>query len=180
MGEKMSIKTCYRCNNQAEKKVFSSFNDALFQVIEGEDYCSDCARIVANQTSEEKKDEGLIRQIILTTTNRVEGFSIKSYIGIESVEVVMGTGMFSEFESDLADFTGTRSSSFEKKLRQSKNAAVMRLKHKAYEMGGNAVVGIDIDYTEFTGNRIGVIVNGTIVSIVKDYENTEDELLAMI
>jgi uncharacterized protein YbjQ (UPF0145 family) len=31
--------------------------------------------------------------------------------------------------------------------------------------GANAVVGVDIDYTEFSGNRIGVVASGTIVCI---------------
>ena len=34
--------------------------------------------------------------------------------------------------------------------------------------GGDAVVGIDVDYTEFSGNRIGLIVNGTIVKLEPD------------
>ena len=39
------------------------------------------------------------------------------------------------------------------------------LKYNAYKKGGNAVIGIDIDYTEFSGNRVGLIINGTIVKI---------------
>ena len=47
----------------------------------------------------------------------------------------------------------------------SKKTAFEKLKYFAFEKGGNAVIGIDID--EFSGNRIGVIANGTIVEIEK-------------
>ena len=40
------------------------------------------------------------------------------------------------------------------------------LKFRAVEKGANAVVAIDIDYTEFSGNRIALIINGTLVSVV--------------
>jgi len=32
-------------------------------------------------------------------------------------------------------------------------------------LGGNAVIGVDIDYTEFSGNKTGVVINGTIVKL---------------
>jgi uncharacterized protein YbjQ (UPF0145 family) len=35
----------------------------------------------------------------------------------------------------------------------------------ALQRGANAIVGVDIDYTEFQANRIGVVINGTLVSI---------------
>ena len=41
------------------------------------------------------------------------------------------------------------------------------LKFRAYEKGGNGLIGVDIDYTEFTGNKIGVVLNGTIVKLQK-------------
>ena len=55
---------------------------------------------------------------------------------------------------------------FESKLQQAKQTAFTLLKTRAAEKGANAVVGIDLDYTEFTGNRIGLILNGTLVRAV--------------
>ena len=37
------------------------------------------------------------------------------------------------------------------------------LKYVAASNGANAVVGVDLDFIEFAGNRIGVILNGTLV-----------------
>lgn len=102
----------------------------------------------------------------MTTTNNLDGYTVSQYMDIESVEIVMGTGVFSEFAGDIADFFGARSTAFELKLQKAKKLAFKKLKFLAFEKGANAVIGIDIDYTEFTGNRIGLIANGTLVKIV--------------
>jgi len=39
------------------------------------------------------------------------------------------------------------------------------LKFLAAEKGANAVVAVDLDYAEFTGNRIALIINGTLVFV---------------
>ena len=39
------------------------------------------------------------------------------------------------------------------------------LKYVAAEKGANAVIGVDLDYSEFSGNRIALIINGTLVRL---------------
>lgn len=106
-------------------------------------------------------------KIQITTTNNFEGHKIVEYFGFESVEIVIGTGWFSEFTGELSDLFGLRSTEFEKKLNQAKDVSEFLLKKKAYNKGANAIVGVDLDYTEFSGNRIGLILNGTLVKIEK-------------
>lgn len=48
-------------------------------------------------------------KILLTTTPTIEGRRVVDYLGIESVEIVMGTGFLSELTSELSDFAGRRS-----------------------------------------------------------------------
>lgn len=146
-------KECVKCNERG-----GFLKDALFVNINGDEYCPGCA---------EKRFYDAIKDIQITTTNNIDGYKVIKYMDIESVEVVLGTGVFSEFGGQISDFFGTRSSEFEQKLQKAKKAAFERLKYLAFESGGNAVIGIDIDYTEFSGNRVGVIANGTIVQIEK-------------
>jgi uncharacterized protein YbjQ (UPF0145 family) len=117
--------------------------------------------------NEEKKIELAERaaSVLVTTTPTVEGFRVVSYLGIESVEIVIGTGFFSELTGDISDFLGQRSKAFESKLGDAKRIAFEVLKKRAAEKNANAVIGIDLDYTEFSSNRIGLIVNGTLVRI---------------
>lgn len=147
-------KKCVKCGDTG-----GILKNATYVSIRGEEYCPVCAKKYI--------DDG-IKEIRISTTNNIDGYKVSKYIDIESVEVVIGTGVFSEFGGEIADFFGTRSSAFEQKLQKAKRAAFDKIKFLAFEKCGNAVIGIDIDYTEFTGNRIGVIVNGTIVEIEKE------------
>ncbi len=115
--------------------------------------------------------EGLeekLRTLIITTTNHIDGYKIKRYIDIHSVEIVMGTGIFSESITEINDLMGMRSTLFETKLAETKKVAFSKLKKDAVLKGGNAIIGVDMDYTQFTNNRTGLIANGTIVEIIKD------------
>lgn len=107
----------------------------------------------------------LSQKVIITTTPGVDGYKVAEYLGIESVEFVIGTGVFSEVSSSIADFFGARSSAFERKLQVAKQHSMEALKFLAAEKGANAVVAVDLDYTEFSGNRIVLIINGTLVRI---------------
>jgi uncharacterized protein YbjQ (UPF0145 family) len=127
--------------------------------IKGKTYCSKCGtKLIKEET----------KKIIATTTNNVEGYRVVEYIDVESVEVVIGTGVISEFSSSLADLLGERATAFERKLNSAKIFAMRKLKMLAFELDANAVIGIDMDYVDFTSNRIGVVANGTIVRIEKD------------
>jgi uncharacterized protein YbjQ (UPF0145 family) len=144
--KKMANKQCERCGK--------TFDAKQARQIRGQIVCANCAQQAVQIAQED---------VILTTTSSLEGYQILDYMGIESVEIVIGTGVVSEFTSAITDFFGERSSAFEKKLASAKASAIQRLKTIAFQKGANAVVGVDIDYTEFAANRIGVVVNGTLV-----------------
>lgn len=144
-------KTCSECGTKAGFLAGLTFHN-----VHGRDMCANCAqKYIDNGT----------RNIVITSTHSVDGYRIKSYLGIESIEIVIGSGMFSEISSSIDDFFGARSTAFEQKLARAKETAFKKLKLIAFEKGANAVVGVDLDYTEFSGNRIGLIVNGTLVEV---------------
>lgn len=144
-------KKCVTCGKEP-----AFLKNVQFQEIKGKDYCLPCGG---------KYLAEVLSPIAVTTTPTVEGRRIKRYIDIESVEIVIGTGAFSEFAGDISDFFGSRSTVFEQKLRNARKSAVNKLRYLAFERGGNAVVGVDLDFTEFSGNRVGVIANGTVVEV---------------
>lgn len=146
-------KKCSKC--KAEEGFLSSISVIT---LKGNNYCLTCAKAII---------EDGVKDIIITTTNNVDGYKVAKYIDIISEEVVIGTGLFTEFNGNMADLFGARSTGFEKKLQDAKDAGFKKLKFKAFEKDGNAVIGVDIDYTSYSGNRTGVIVNGTVVRIEK-------------
>jgi uncharacterized protein YbjQ (UPF0145 family) len=145
--------------------------------------CSDCQERQQAEASKKRRAEvdeardrelalnKIARTVILTTTPTIDGFEIEAYIDIESVEFVIGTGLFSEFVSDWSDIFGLRSKPFESKLQAAKRESLDVLRKLAAQKGANAVVGIDLDYTEFSGNRIGLIANGTLVRVRRRESN---------
>jgi uncharacterized protein YbjQ (UPF0145 family) len=148
----MASHKCARCSKE------SGFLKGMsFRQIRGAEYCDECAAKYIR--------EG-INQVRMTTTQGIDGHRVARYIDIESVEVIAGSGVISEFGGDISDFFGARSSAFEQKLQKAKRTALDKLRFLAFEKGGNAVIGIDLDYTEFSGNCIGLIANGTIVEVV--------------
>ena len=106
---------------------------------------------------------------MLTTTGfNFEGYRIVEYLDVISSEVVLGTGLFSSLSSSFADLTGTRSGSYERKLETGKTEAIRNLERQTREKGGNAIIGIDIDYTTFGADVLGVVATGTAVVIEHD------------
>lgn len=110
---------------------------------------------------------------MLTTTGfNFEGYRIVKYLDVISSEVVLGTGIFSSVSSSFADLTGTRSGTYERKLESGKSEAIRNLERQTRAKGGNAIIGIDIDYTTFGADVLGVVATGTAVTI--EYDNVSN------
>lgn len=106
----------------------------------------------------------------LTTGYNFEGYNIKEYLGVISGSTVVGTGLFSEFFASGSDLLGTESNAFSDKMEQVKDSAMKKLLLKSTKIGGNALIGIDYDFINFSSNMIGVSANGTAVVIEKEGE----------
>jgi uncharacterized protein YbjQ (UPF0145 family) len=103
--------------------------------------------------------------VIVTTTPTVEGRRIREYKGVVCGEAVLGANVFRDLFAGIRDIVGGRSASYEKELRKARSIALDELQQAAAEVGGNAVVGVDIDY-ETLGQANGmfmVSVSGTAV-----------------
>lgn len=151
--EECCLKTvsCIVCGS---KPTNLSAADSQYKRIGGDIVCINCAKEYLMKKS---------KNIIISSTNNIENKRIDKYLGFNSVEIVIGTGIFSEVTSEMSDIFGMRSTIFEKKLSEAKNMAELLLKEKAINLGANAVIGVDLDYTEFTGNRVGLMLSGTFV-----------------
>lgn len=105
--------------------------------------------------------------MIVSTTPTLEGKKITEYKGIVFGEVVSGVDFVKDIAAGLTNFFGGRSNSYEGELIQSRQNALEEMKNRAFQMGANAVVGVDIDY-EILGsanNMMMVIASGTAVVV---------------
>jgi uncharacterized protein YbjQ (UPF0145 family) len=107
-------------------------------------------------------------EMIISTTDGIDGRAIASYLGVVSGDAVMGTNMFRDMFAGLRDIVGGRSGGYEKELKKAKRLAIEEMVEEAEELGADAIVGVDLDY-EHLGSEgrsmLMVSANGTAVKL---------------
>lgn len=103
--------------------------------------------------------------MLVITTNTVEGKKITRYIGIVSGEAILGANIFRDFFAGIRDIVGGRSAAYEEELRKAKDIALAEMTRQAQMAGGNAVIGVDLDYETIgsNGSMLMVSASGTAV-----------------
>ena len=87
--------------------------------------------------------------MIVTTTPNVEGKQIVEYKQVVFGEVIAG-----------------RSSVYERRISRARQDALKELEEKAYALGANAIVGVEVNYTTVgTKSMFMVIASGTAVVV---------------
>lgn len=102
--------------------------------------------------------------MIVTTTPSVEGRSIQAYHGVVVGEAILGANVFKDIFAGITDILGGRSGAYEEELAKARDIALTELEERAAEKGGNAVVGVDLDY-EVINNMLMVSASGTAVTL---------------
>ncbi|MEG1615970.1 MAG: heavy metal-binding domain-containing protein [Bacteroidales bacterium] len=105
--------------------------------------------------------------MLVTTTNTLEGKRIVKYHGIVTGETIIGANIFRDFFAGIRDIVGGRAGSYEKVLRQAKEAALEEMQDQAMRLGANAVIAVDLDYETVgsEGSMLMVTAAGTAVTI---------------
>ena len=105
--------------------------------------------------------------MIVTTTPTIEGKQIKEYRGVITGEAIMGANIFRDLFAGIRDIVGGRSAAYEQELRKAKTIALQEMEAEAEQLGGNAVVGVDLDYETIQmgsgGGMLMVSASGTAV-----------------
>lgn len=105
--------------------------------------------------------------MLILTTPTIEGKKIVEYLGLVSGEAILGANIFKDFFAGIRDIVGGRSAAYEKELRRAKEIAIEEMKEEAKALGGNAVVGVDLDYETISigqaGGMLMVSASGTAV-----------------
>ena len=105
--------------------------------------------------------------MIVTTTPSIEGKTVQEYLGLATGEAIVGVNVFRDIFASIRDIVGGRTQSYERVLGEARQMATQDLIERAQEMGGNAVIGVDIDY-EVLGQGNGMLmvsISGTVVKI---------------
>jgi len=109
---------------------------------------------------------------------------------IVSAQTVSGTGVISEIASNWTDFFGKDSKFYSEKIKGGEEKCKNILRAQTIKLGGNAILGTDIDYSEAGGSKgmLMVCMAGTAVKITNldelDYNsealNEIDEIMKVV
>ena len=105
---------------------------------------------------------------LLVTTHSVPGRETRAALGIISAECVLGINVFRDMLGGLRDIIGGRSGTHQKALREARETCLGELAEQADALGADAVVGVDLDYSEISGGGKGMVLlvaSGTAVRL---------------
>jgi len=107
------------------------------------------------------------KTMLIATTHTIEGKAVKRYLGLVSGEAILGANIFKDLFAGIRDIVGGRSAAYEKELRRAKEIALQEMAEEARALGGNAVIGVDLDYETVgqSGGMLMVSASGTAVVI---------------
>ena len=131
--------------------------------------CNSCkAECLSKLEATEKKrlERELIDGIVLTTES-AHNLNVVKRLGVITSEAVIGSSMIKDMFIGVRDVVGGRSDTLQKTLKETRNIVLNELKVECAEMGGDAVVAIDLDYGEISSNgtMLMLVASGTVVKI---------------
>ena len=103
--------------------------------------------------------------MLQTTTSTLQGHEIEAYLGVVVGEAILGANVFKDMFGAIRDIVGGRAGAYEKEMKRARAIAFEEMEEAAVALGGNGIVGIDIDY-EVVGQQGGMMmvsVSGTAV-----------------
>ena len=116
---------------------------------------------MAKSPWEKNENDGMI----VSTTALIEGRPVKHYLGVVTGEVIVGANLFRDLFASITDLVGGRSGKYEEVLGRARRQAIAEMKSEALSLGGNAVIGVDLDYEVLgqNGSMLMVSCSGTAV-----------------
>jgi uncharacterized protein YbjQ (UPF0145 family) len=99
--------------------------------------------------------------MIITTTPTIEGRTVEAYLGIVTGEAILGAHIGRDIAASFTDILGGRSREYEEEVRKARDIAIEEMAAEAVSKGGNAVVGVDIDYEVIRQGMLMVSASGT-------------------
>ncbi|HBD89566.1 MAG TPA: YbjQ family protein [Gemmobacter sp.] len=141
--------------------------------------CGDCYNQRANDQRDAKlaalakakapqviREDGASR--IMLTTETAHNLPVAQRLDIVTAEIVIGMNVFKDVASAFRDVFGGRSETMQRGLKQARKAALAELRQEAFDLGADAVVGVDLDYSEISGggkSMLFLVASGTAVKL---------------
>lgn len=140
--------------------------------------CGEKAQAAKKQTLKEQRERQKHEQHelsqrlagILLTTETAPSLPIADRVGVITAEYVVGMHLFRDIASAFRDVFGGRSETMQHGLKEARESALRELKMQALDLGADAVVAIDLDYSEISGggkSMLFLVASGTAVKLAR-------------
>ena len=178
------IKNCPNCQSAVKNGIMSSnvlYTKMYTAIIneykepKAEGYCSKCGKKLlekySNQIVEERKNLTNQMQELITNMPVISIHTPLNWdyqvIGMVTGQSSTGTGVITEFTSSFTDFFGAQSGRHNEKLKAGEDMCFVQLRKQAMDLGANAVIATDIDYSEIGAGKgmLMVCMAGTAVKL---------------
>ena len=170
----MGAWTMASCNTCGNKFGFSDARNA----IKNNGNCSSCTAMLQKVVGSADPELAQVQMqdtaeridainALMLTTETVPNLNITKRIEIVTAECAFGMNIFKDLFAGIRDIVGGRSEAVQKSMRDSRKTVLYELKKEAYEVGANAVVGVDLDYVELSsaGSMVMLVASETAVVI---------------
>lgn len=143
------------------------------------EYCPNCRAILARdpqsdvsaqnaafRAAQEATNAAASR--IVVTTETAHNLPVAERLDIVTAEVVVGMHLFKDIAMIFRDGFGGRSKVMQDGLREARKTALDELRLEAHALGADAVVGVDLDYSEISGggkSMLFLVASGTAVKL---------------
>jgi len=130
--------------------------------------------LIDNQQFDELPTEvidELAKDLIVTTESTLSGYTVDRRIEVISAECVFGMNIFKDFFAGIRDVFGGRSKTSQKVLRDARQTCLTELRREALIVGANAIIGVDLDYSEISGDgksMLFLVTTGTACQVSKN------------
>lgn len=121
-----------------------------------------------SEAKERAEAEAFAASRIMLTTESAPSLPIDRRLDIITAEVVIGLHIFKDIASVWRDTFGGRSKVMQDGLREARKTALDELRREAAALGADAVVGVDLDYSEISGggkSMLFLVASGTAVTL---------------
>jgi uncharacterized protein YbjQ (UPF0145 family) len=106
--------------------------------------------------------------ILVTTASMLEGYRVVETIDIVTAECVFSMSFLQDWIANEDDSFGGRSETMQQVLRDARRRCLQELRTEAFLVGANAVIAVDLDYSEFSGQgkaMLFLVASGTAVHV---------------
>jgi len=112
----------------------------------------------------------LAADLIVTTETVLSGYEVEERIDVITSECVFGMNIFKDMFAGIRDIFGGRSKASQGVLRDARKTCLTELRREALMVGANAVIAVDLDYSEISGDgksMLFVVTSGTACRVRK-------------